>query len=353
MIKQNDKKLKSKKFCNNVNHKFFVLFLVGISFILFINTENSFAEEFVVSIPYGAFNPELNTPAEVWYDPPELSIVAGDTVTWTNDDREGHTVTSGYGAGRFDWMDTKNLGDPDGLFDSLRFMPGDSWSYTFETQGNYNYFCVIHPWMEGIVFVEPNIPDYPHDATGKKYEQFPIFLITPDNSVEINFSWEPQIIKTHEKVNFIYRFYDAIYDQPLRKLQYDIAILQNNEILYKDEGAVSGAGGDYRQWIFEEPGPIIVKISNIKPYGSVAETQINLSSDGTARLGDFTAMVYENVEKTTTTQKIVQPRDTLQFYYEIAVAIIVVPAVMLAALILYMKNKKDPLSTPERKASPV
>ncbi|KER05657.1 Plastocyanin protein [Marine Group I thaumarchaeote SCGC AAA799-E16] len=336
-----------------MNEKFIAFFIVTIS-VMFVGTaQNSFAEDFVVSIPYGAFNPELNTPAEVWYDPPELSITVGDTVTWTNDDREGHTVTSGYGAGRFDWMDTKNLGEADGLFDSLRFMPGESWSYTFEKEGSYNYFCVIHPWMEAIIFVDPYIPDFPHDATGKKYESFPTFLITPDRSVEINFSWEPQVIKTHEKVNFIYRFYDAVYDQPLRKLEYDIAILQNNEILYKDEKAVSGAGGDYRQWIFEEPGPIIVKISNIKPYGQVAESQINLSYDATARLGDFTAMVYDNPEKRVTTDKIVQPRETLQFYYEIAVAIIVVPVIMLAVLILYMKTKKNPPSYPERKASPV
>ena len=115
--------------------------------------------------------------------------------------------------------------------------------------------------------------------------------------MEINFSWEPQIIKTHEKVNFIYRFYDAVNDLPLRKLEYDISILQNNEVLHKAEGIVSGAGGDYRQWIFEKPGPILVKFSNIKPYGSVAETRIDLTADTTGRLGDFSAMVYENTEK--------------------------------------------------------
>lgn len=331
----------------------FVLFFVGVSFLLAGNIQNSFAEEFTISIPYGAFNPELNTPAEVWYDPPVFSIEAGDKVTWTNDDREGHTVTSGTGAGRFDWMDTKSLGEPNGLFDSLRFMPGESWSYVFEEEGQYNYFCVIHPWMEGIIFVEQNIPDYPHDSTGKEYKEFPIFFITPDRSVEINFSWEPRIIKTHEKTNFIYRFYDAVNDLPLRKLEYDISILQDNEVLYKAESAVSGAGGDYRQWIFEKPGPVLVKISNIKPYGTVAETAIDLTPNTAGRMGDFTAMVYENVEKTTTTDTIVQPRETLQFYYEIAVAIILVPAIMLAVLILYMKGKKPSANYPERKASPV
>ncbi len=323
-----------------------------IAIILIGNFSFSFAEEYAVSIPFGAFNPELNTPAEVWYDPPGLSVMVGDKVTWVNDDREGHTVTSGEGAGRFNWMNAKSLGNPTGLFDSLRFLPGESWSYVFEEEGEFNYYCVIHPWMAGIIFVEPKIPDYPHDAAGNKIEQFPIYYITPDKTVEINFSWDPMIIKTHEKTNFIYRFYDAVNDLPLRKLQYDIAILQNNEILYKVEGAVSGAGGDYRQWIFEEPGPALVKISNIKPYGSVAETKINLSDNAIARLADFSVMVYENSEKSVTTDKIIQPRQTFQLYYEIAIAIVVIPGIMLLIAVLYMKNKKSPYPY-QRKASPV
>ncbi|KFM20313.1 Plastocyanin protein [Marine Group I thaumarchaeote SCGC AAA799-P11] len=315
-----------------------VIFTISVLIIFFINVEQSYAEEFTINIPFGAFNPELNTPAEVWYDPPELTVKVGDTVTWYNDDREGHTVTSGNGAGRFDWMGSKNLGESDGIFDSGRFMPDESWSYTFEEEGSFNYFCVIHPWMEGIVFVDPFIPDYPHDATGKQVE-FPILLITPDNSVEINFSWEPKIIKTHEKVNFIYRFYDAQTDQPLRKLEYDIAIIQNGIELYRDKNAVSQAGGDYRQWIFEEPGSVLIKIRDIRSFGKVAETTIDLSGSSVARLGDFSAVVYENTEQTKTVDKIVQPRQTVQFYYEIAVAIIAVPAIMLLAIIIYMKYK--------------
>ena len=28
---------------------------------------------------------------------------------------------------------------------------GDSYSLKFNESGTYNYFCTIHPWMEGIV----------------------------------------------------------------------------------------------------------------------------------------------------------------------------------------------------------
>ena len=326
----------------------FALFVLG-------NTASVSAEEFVVSIPYGAFNPELNTPAEVWYDPPYLSVNVGDTVTWTNDDREGHTVTSGETAGRFDWMNAQKVGEPDGIFDSGRFMPDESWSYTFEEEGSFPYYCIIHPWMGAVIIVQQSIPDYPHDATGKKIDEFPMYRITPDQSVEINFSWEPQVIKTNEKVNFIYRFYDAVNDLPLRKMQYDISIIHNGGLVFEDKNVISGAGGDYRQWIYDEPGTTIVKISNIKPYGTVAEMSISFSDDATGRLADFSTLVYDNTEKTFSTEEIVQPKQTFQIYYELAVALIIVPALLLLFIVLYMKRKdsQNPLYTSERKASPI
>ncbi len=341
---------------HNFQNLFSSLFLGSLALVVMSSTyvPSAHAEEITVSIPFGAFNPELNTPADVWYDPPEITIQPGDTITWTNDDREGHTVTSGDGAGRFEWMGSKKLGESDGIFDSQRFMPGESWSYTFEESGAYNYFCVIHPWMEAIVFVAPKIPDYPHDASGKKLEQFPMYQVTPDQSVEINFSWEPQVIKTNEKVNFIYRFYDAVNDLPLRKMQYDISIIHNGKTLYEEKNLVSGAGGDYRQWIYEEPGTTVVKFRNIQPYGTVAEMGITFTGDTSGRLADFGTIVYENTEKKFTTEKIVQPRQTVQFYYELAVALIIVPAVMLLVIVLYMKGKTPSMpSPPERKSSPV
>jgi len=324
-----------------------ILVLTGIGYS---NNFQAFAEEKTVSIPFGAFNPELNTPAEVWYDPPTINVVVGDTVTWTNDDREGHTVTSGQGSGRFGWMGD-NFGQADGFFASGRFMPGEEWSYTFEEEDTFQYYCVIHPWMEGFVIVEPLIPDYPHDATGKKLE-FPILQITPDKSVEINFSWEPKVIKTHEKVNFIYRFYDGVNDLPLRKLEYDISIIQNGQELYRDENTVSSAGGAYRQWIFEEPGPIIVKFRNIESFGTVGGSAITLSDNPIGRIADFTAMVYENTETITTTDKIVQPKETFQFYYEIAVVMILVPAALFIYVLWNMKSGGKP-SRYSRKATPI
>jgi len=40
------------------------------------------------------------------------------------------------------------------LFTSGVLKTGDSFSYTFDTAGEYPYFCALHPWMTGLVIVQ-------------------------------------------------------------------------------------------------------------------------------------------------------------------------------------------------------
>ena len=56
-----------------------------------------------------------------------------------------HTVTSGEVAG--------NVGEPDGTFDSGNMATGDTFSHTFDTAGDFPYYCTPHPWMTGTVTV--------------------------------------------------------------------------------------------------------------------------------------------------------------------------------------------------------
>ena len=72
-----------------------------------------------------------------------LTVAVGTTVSWSNDDTIAHTVTSG----NFD------VGISD-LFDSSLFPPGESFEYTFDDPGTFDYFCIVHPWMVGTVNVE-------------------------------------------------------------------------------------------------------------------------------------------------------------------------------------------------------
>jgi plastocyanin len=66
-----------------------------------------------------------------------LEIAVGTTVTWTNDDPTMiHTVT-----------------DVGGQFDSGFLQSGDSFSYTFSSPGEFEYFCTPHPWMRARIIV--------------------------------------------------------------------------------------------------------------------------------------------------------------------------------------------------------
>ena len=77
------------------------------------------------------------------YDPASVTISAGGTVTFVNSDTAPHTVTSGSATD-----------GPDGVWDSSLLMVNSSYSVTLDSPGNYPYFCMVHPWMEGTVIVE-------------------------------------------------------------------------------------------------------------------------------------------------------------------------------------------------------
>ena len=326
--------------------RFLVIGLIGI----FFSFPFVYAEEYIIDIPYGSFNPELNTPAEVWYDPPIISIGIGDSITWYNDDKEGHTVTSGEGSGRFGWM-SDDFGTPDGYFDSGRFMPGESWSYKFDKSGTFSYFCTIHPWMEGVVIVEKPIPDFPHDATGQKIT-FPLLQYTPDREIEIDLTWDPPVIKTHEKIQFVYQFYDPSTNSNLAKMKYNFIIYQNGQEIYRDEG-LNQIGGDYRNFVFDKSGSIIIRFEGIESSSILTEGSVTVSGSvehKAQRSADFTTVVYDNPEKTHHEVYQIKPAQRLEFYYELALIIILIPAVMFIGIIIWLKKKPK---FKEEKSSPV
>ncbi len=70
------------------------------------------------------------------YQPANIQVRVGTTVTWTNQDSVPHSVTF------------KN-----GMKDSGLLSQGQSFSYTFNTPGTYQYYCTVHPYMVATVTV--------------------------------------------------------------------------------------------------------------------------------------------------------------------------------------------------------
>ena len=75
------------------------------------------------------------------YQPNPVQVSTGATVTWTNDDSQPHTATSGENA------------TPDQRFDSGIMAPAATFEHTFTEAGEYPYFCLLHPNMVGTVSV--------------------------------------------------------------------------------------------------------------------------------------------------------------------------------------------------------
>jgi plastocyanin len=75
--------------------------------------------------------------ADFAFEPAELTVSVGDTVTWTNQDSTDHTVTGTEGSESSDELDQ-----------------GDTFELTFDEAGEFTYACSIHPSMEGTVVVE-------------------------------------------------------------------------------------------------------------------------------------------------------------------------------------------------------
>jgi len=311
-----------------------------------------YAEEVTIDIPFGAYSPELNTPAEVWYDPPTATVTVGDTVTWINNDNESHTVTSGKSSGRFGWMD-KDFGTPDGLFDSDRFLPNESWSYKFEESGTFSYFCTIHPWMEGVITVKESQIDYPHAAFGNKIESFPVIKFTTDNIIEADLTWEPSIIKTHEKVQFIYQFYSRATNANLAKMTYDFVLIQNGNEIYRDTG-LTQIGGDYRNFVFDNAGPIIIRFEGIEgTAGTISDKSVTSTTSKAARTTEFSTIVYENQEKMTHEQIQIKPAQRLDLYYGLYPVLILVPGVLFIIALFWMKKSKNNQSHNTESSTPI
>jgi plastocyanin len=78
------------------------------------------------------------------FDPQQLSVDRGMTVTWRNTDTREHTTTHTVTSG--------TPGNPSGKFDQ-RIEGGKTFAFTFADAGTFEYFCSIHQSMRGTVLV--------------------------------------------------------------------------------------------------------------------------------------------------------------------------------------------------------
>lgn len=76
--------------------------------------------------------------ANFTFSAPVVTVSAGTTVTWVNEDDIPHTVVA----------------DDKAMFKSKVLDTGDRFAFTFAKPGTYGYFCSIHPHMTGKIVVK-------------------------------------------------------------------------------------------------------------------------------------------------------------------------------------------------------
>ncbi|MGO9447024.1 MAG: cupredoxin family copper-binding protein [Thiobacillaceae bacterium] len=76
------------------------------------------------------------------FQPREITVAPGTKIIWTNHDEVPHTVTSA-----------------DKSFASMALDTDDRFEHTFMREGDFQYYCVVHPYMTGVVHVRtPQLP---------------------------------------------------------------------------------------------------------------------------------------------------------------------------------------------------
>jgi plastocyanin len=112
----------------------FAVLAVGLS------TGHAFVYAQGVSV---TIQPNSATLGEKAYVPNPAEVKVGESVTWTNDDSQIHTATSG----------AVGAEDSGSVFDSGILSPKATFDFTFDTAGEYDFYCTLHPQMFGKVVV--------------------------------------------------------------------------------------------------------------------------------------------------------------------------------------------------------
>lgn len=113
--------------------------LVGL---LAVPAPAAFAATIDADIVPGALNKSTDA-----YSPNPIEANVGDTVVWTNKDSTLHTVSSGTSS------DPTHIFGDDASGNPKYIGPNQKYEFIFEEEGEFPYFCTLHPAMMGTVLV--------------------------------------------------------------------------------------------------------------------------------------------------------------------------------------------------------
>jgi plastocyanin len=135
-----------------------------------------------VQVPAGAGREEF---LSEFFVPSRLNLHSGNTVTWVNDDTVSHSITSATFNGVI-WPQGSNQGP-------------STFSHTFDKTGTFSYFCQIHPYMSGVVFVDVQETERVLNTTIGSSHFVNVKVEMPQNAAYMN-NYGPYFIPTYALV---------------------------------------------------------------------------------------------------------------------------------------------------------
>ena len=124
---------------------FFVLFAIAAGMVAM--TPAAFADHAEVTVvPDLGSGSSTDDCVDVEYGcfiPGTATVDLGGKVIFSNTDSAAHTFSAGSAAD-----------GPTGEFDTSMVMAGNSYEWTADVVGEIPYFCMVHPWMDGVIIVQ-------------------------------------------------------------------------------------------------------------------------------------------------------------------------------------------------------
>ncbi|NNM35974.1 MAG: PEFG-CTERM domain-containing protein, partial [Nitrosopumilus sp.] len=188
-------------------------------------TPGAFADhsEVTIEAAAGSGAPGCEETAEGCYIPSTATVDVGGVVIFSNPDSAAHTYTSG-----------NPVDGPDGVFDSGLAMAGSTFEWNPTEVGEQQYFCMVHPWMQGLIIVQEVGAEEHSDDHGDDGEMMHMEgdatatgMLSDGTMVSI---WT-SAPTAGEMMEISIEFADAEH------VNHDIMVTQNGDEVLNDEGA--------------------------------------------------------------------------------------------------------------------
>ncbi len=205
-----------------------------------------------VTMPTGSGSPNQEcVETNSCYDPAEVIIDVGGEVTWINADAgvsNFHTVTSGQ------------LADDDAgaMFDSGMLQQDGKFSHTFDATGTFNYFCMVHPWMVGVVTVQEAMVEEEEGEMMEEEETY-VSAMSADGSVKVDI--EASVPQAGKEMSIHVTFSDASGNS-ISHVNYAITAMQDGaEVLSASGAHEHGGEGMHTTTALGSANPVDIQVT--------------------------------------------------------------------------------------------